>query len=78
MLGATMKDDLESVAYILIYLIRGQLPWFSIEIVTTPAQENVLTVMENFRDPNSLTMMRKPQNLCDGLEDCKHCIQLQL
>jgi serine/threonine protein kinase len=59
------RDDIESLAYILIYLMRGSLPWQG----TTKAEKRQANVREKKLSMN-------PEVLCDGLPIAfKKCLQ---
>ena len=44
LLEQSRRDDLESLTYILVYLIKGKLPWQNIK--TTTKQERYKKIME--------------------------------
>jgi serine/threonine protein kinase len=52
------RDDLESVAYVLIYLLKGKLPWQG--LVTKRKEDKYVKVLEKKRELS-------PQELCMGL-----------
>jgi serine/threonine protein kinase len=61
----TRRDDIESLAYILIYLMRGSLPWQG----TTKGEKRQAIVREK-------KLSLSPENLCDGLPIAfKKCLQ---
>ena len=68
------RDDLESLGYILIYLIKKTLPWISIE-------NSNINKIEKYRKVRDLKMSTLPEELCSGLpkEFCdyiKYCRNL--
>ena len=54
------RDDLESLGYILIYLIKKTLPWISIE-------NSNINKIEKYRKVRDLKMSTLPEELCSGL-----------
>ena len=52
------RDDMESLGYLLLYLIRGSLPWQQIEATT---EEQKLELIRNTKETIST------EALCDGL-----------
>ena len=54
------RDDLESLGYMLIYLIKKTLPWISIEKLN-------ISKMEKFRKVRELKKSTLPEELCSGL-----------
>ena len=68
------RDDLESLGYMLIYLIKKTLPWISIE-------NSNINKIEKYRKVRDLKMSTLPEELCSGLpkEFCdyiKYCRNL--
>lgn len=60
----TRRDDMESIGYMLIYLITGTLPWFGIEGPYSERYEKVYEIKANISN----------EDLCKGLpiEFCKY------
>ena len=60
----TRRDDMESIGYMLIYLITGTLPWFGIEGPYSERYEKVYKIKANISN----------EDLCKGLpiEFCKY------
>ena len=54
------RDDLESLGYMLIYLIKKTLPWISIE-------NSNINKIEKYRKVRDLKMSTLPEELCSGL-----------
>ena len=52
------RDDLESAAYVLIYLMRGGLPWENVE---------TLSKFEKYRKIYRMKVLYTPEKLCKGL-----------
>ena len=64
------RDDLESVGYILIYFLRGKLPWQRINAKTK--EEKYKKIMEKKIEINSYDLCRGfPKEFGDFLEICK-------
>ena len=68
------RDDLESLGYVLIYLIKKSLPWLSCENLN-------IKKVEKFRKVRDLKLSTLPEELCSGLpkEFCdyiKYCRNL--
>ena len=56
--AVSRRDDIECVAYILIYFMRGNLPWENIEGKTT---------VEKYRKIFKLKKLTTPEKLCENL-----------
>ncbi len=54
------RDDLESIGYILVYFLRGSLPWQGLKCKDKQEKYNKIKDMKNAIDPFKL---------CDGLPD---------
>lgn len=54
------RDDLESLGYVLVYLIKGRLPWENIEIKNK--EEKIKKILEMKKSIND-------EELCDGLPE---------
>ena len=68
------RDDLESLGYMLIYLIKKTLPWINIENLN-------ISKKEKYRKVRDLKISTLPEELCSGLpkEFCdyiKYCKNL--
>ena len=68
------KDDLESLGYMLVYLIKKTLPWLRIEKLN-------INRLEKFRKTRDIKLSTLPEELCSGLpkEFCdyiKYCRNL--
>lgn len=63
----SFKDDLESLGYVIVYMITGKLPW---KELATKNREEVLDQLIKLRDPKTLcqnlpgtTLSSKPSSL---------------
>ena len=64
------RDDMESIGYVLAYLIRGNLPWQGILVKTKEEKySKILNVKRNMETENLLK--NGPQELIDYLNYCK-------
>jgi serine/threonine protein kinase len=57
------KDDLEAILYIVLYLIKGDLPWT--RNVPVPSSENT---PEELKLLNEIFEARRPELLCEGMD----------
>mmetsp|Transcript_57747 Transcript_57747/g.161026 ORF Transcript_57747/g.161026 Transcript_57747/m.161026 type:complete len:451 (-) Transcript_57747:76-1428(-) len=57
------RDDLESLGYVLIYFIRGTLPWFKVEKIDQDSKDDIARVYD-------CKQSTKLETLCHGLPDC--------
>jgi serine/threonine protein kinase len=65
------RDDLESVGYILIYFLKGKLPWQGINAMTR--DEKYKKILEKKSEINSYELCRGfPKEFGDFLEICKN------
>ena len=51
----SFKDDLESLGYVMVHMMTGQLPWK--DLMNTKPQDQLETLIK----------MRNPKTLCNGL-----------
>lgn len=60
----TRRDDLESLAYVLLYLLKGSLPWMNRKVLLSNEGSWDMKMTEVMR----LKSETRLQGLCDGLD----------
>ncbi|CDW91547.1 casein kinase i [Stylonychia lemnae] len=65
-LEQSRRDDLESVLYVLIYLLNGQLPWQGVKALNRHEKQTQIMDMK-MAIPESMLCHGLPQGFCDAL-----------
>ena len=65
------RDDLESIAYILIYLMKGSLPWENIQTKKKSEKYNLIFKFKLLISPETLCE-NIPEEICEFLKYCRN------